>query len=70
MRKGSSPGVAAGEPDAMAARDLHRDLGARVAGADNQHAALAQLRRVAVVARMQLDDRRVELARKRGERGS
>ena len=54
------------QPRLPAAHELVRDLGPGVAGADDQHAALAQLRRPAVPAGVQLHDPGVEL---RGEGG-
>jgi hypothetical protein len=48
---------------------LDGDLGARVARSDDQHRARAQLRRAPVLARVQLDDPRVELAGERRQLG-
>jgi len=47
------------------AGDLQADVGPGVAGADHQHGALAELRRVAVLAGVELHDGGVELGRER-----
>ena len=47
----------------MGARQLERDLGARVARPHDEDAAVPELRRVAVLAGVQLDDGRIELLR-------
>ena len=49
------------------AAQLHRDVGARVAGADEEDVALAQLGRLAVLARVHLHDARVELGGEVGD---
>lgn len=52
----------------MCAGGLERNLGAGVARADHQDAAVAQLRRAVVVAGVQLHDARVEQGGERGDR--
>jgi hypothetical protein len=47
-------------------RNLHRYLAARVADPHHQHIALSQLRWIAILRRVQLDDARIELSGKRG----
>ena len=57
-----------GLPDSVVGwvcRDLQRDVGARVPDADDEHATVPQLRRVPVLAGVQLDDRRIEVGRER-----
>ena len=60
------PRLLPGEPGVVRPHDLERDVGPRVPRADEQDAAFAELRRPAVLARVQLHDRWVELARERG----
>ena len=48
---------------------LVRDVRSRVARADHEHGAVLQLREVAVVARVELRDPRVELGAKLGTTG-
>ena len=55
---------------ACVARQLDGDLRPRVAGADERTSPVLQLDGLAVVARMQLHDARVELARERGHPGA
>src|SRR6266545_5725765 len=55
------------EPRALALRELERDLGTRIAQADDEHVTLPQLPRVAVVARVEQHDRGVELEGEWGE---
>jgi hypothetical protein len=52
---------AARQPRTVSARDLERDLRAGVAGADHEDCPVAQLGRVPVVARVQLDDLSVQI---------
>ena len=51
----------------MGLGDLVGDVGAGVRGADDEHRAVAELAGTAVLARVQLQDRRVELAREVGD---
>src|SRR5262249_28211244 len=53
-------------PGRTLARHLNRDLGARVAGANEEHAARLQLLWIAVLARMQLENVRAQLRCERG----
>ncbi len=53
----------------MLAGDVEGDLGARVAGTDDEHRAGPQLRGIAVLARMKLPDVGFELAREVGHAG-
>ena len=62
-------GVAAREPDFSEARELERDLRARIAGADDEHRAIGQVERIAVFARVELVDVRRETRRERRDRG-
>ena len=55
--------VSTRQPRAVLAGDVEGDLGARVAGTDDQHATGSQLGGVAVLARVKLHDLGVELAR-------
>src|SRR5947208_758233 len=61
MRNGDLADVSPGEPGGARTGQLVRDLRAGVAGADDEHAAFPQLHGVAVLARVQLDDSRIEL---------
>ena len=63
------PGSLPGEQRRVRCRDLHRNVGTGVARADHQHAPVAQLRRVPVVPRVQLDDPRIEVGRERRDLG-
>ena len=60
--------VPAGQQDPVRPGQVQRDVRAGVAGADDQHVAVAQLRRVAVVARSELDDLRIQVGRERRDR--
>ena len=62
--------VAAREQGRARAAELERDLGARVAGAHDERTAVRQLLGAAVVARVELDDPRIELPGRRGRAGS
>ena len=57
------------EPGRVLLDHLDRDLGARVPGSNDEHPALLELRRVPVLAGMELHDARVELARERRHAG-
>ena len=57
------------EPRPVAAAHFHRDVGSRVAGADEENVALAQLGRLAVLAGVHLHDARIELGAKSGTVG-
>ena len=57
----------AGEPDFVGARQLRRDLGAGIAGAGQEHIACLQLRGIAIIARMQLPNCGIEVAREGGD---
>ena len=58
--------IAPGYPRAMTvARRLDRDLSARVPSSHHQHRTLRELRRISVFARVQLNDRRIEIFGKR-----
>ena len=59
-------GVRAREDDIVRRRRLVGDVRARVARADDEHRPVLELRQVAVVARVELGDARVELARELG----
>ena len=59
--EGDVTGLLPGEPGRVALDHLDRDLGARVPDSDDEHRSCAKLRRVPVLARMELDDARVEL---------
>lgn len=50
----------------MRPRDFERDVAARMRGADDQNRSVLQLLRVAVFARVQLQDRGVEFVREIG----
>ena len=65
IRTGTS-GVRAGEPGRVLAHDLHGDVGPGVARPDDQHPAVPELCGPAVVAGVELDDRRVELVSQYG----
>src|SRR5262249_28186606 len=60
------PGVTTRHPGRMLARQLNRDLAARVAGTNEEHAARLQLLWIAVLARMQLENVWAQLPCKRG----
>ena len=64
---GDLAAVAAGQGGGVGLRELVGDVGARVRGADDQHRTVAELARAAVLARVQLEDPGVELARERGD---
>ncbi len=61
--RGDVPAGRAGLHRRVGLRDLERDVAARVPDPDHQDATVAELRGVPVRARVQLDDRRVELRR-------
>ena len=58
------------QPGRVRAHELERDVAARVAGTHDEHAALTELRRVAVLGRVQLHDRGIEVARDRRGRAA
>ncbi len=66
---GEGTGVAAGQPGAGTGRELQRDLGARVAGPDDEHRTVAQLAGVAIGAGVQLPDGRIDPLGERGHPG-
>ncbi len=59
-------GVPSGQDGRVRADRGHRDLRPRVAGPDDEDDAVAQLRRVAVLARVELSDLGAQLGRERG----
>ena len=60
----------AGDDDVPRLGQIHRDVRAAVAEADDQHRAVRELARCPVVRRVELDDGRVELAREGGRLGT
>ena len=64
-RQGDVSRLLAGDRRRTLLRELHRDLGARVPDAHEQHGAVGQLRGIPVLVRVHLHDRRVEIG---GER--
>ena len=61
---GNLTGLRSRDRTRVAVRQLERDLGARVAGTDDENVAVLELRGIAVLARMQLHDPRIEVGRK------
>src|SRR5689334_12723378 len=64
-RPGYVTALFAGDPGAVRARNFHSNVAARIAHADDEHAAIPQLRRVLVIVRMQLHDARIEFTSER-----
>ena len=60
------PDLATGQPGRVRGSQLQTDLAARVSDADDQDTAASELRRIAIVRGVQLEDARIEV---RGERG-
>ena len=67
MSSGNSPTSRPDQPCPMASRDVERDLRAGVARADDEDVAVLELAGVPVVARVELTDRRIELAGEGGD---
>src|SRR5262245_59497207 len=63
---GNMPRFFSGNPGRMRLRYLNCDVCSRIPYSNDQHSSFLQLRRIAVVMRMQLYDVRPQLPRKRG----
>ena len=59
--------VASRQHGGVTLHDLHGDVGARVAGPDDEHVTVLQLGGVAVVEGVELDHSRIQLGRERGD---